>query len=239
MENLNNFNFFVRHGERQDVKSIEKGDDNNAKMQLNTLITKTGEKEAIITGKFVKDQIEFLSYSTKRGIQLTIYSSPYIRCVQTSLGIINGLKPSFKIDKLLIDFDIEELQLPRYYAPNSKLRHELAQFFKKTSPPEIQILYLKSQKDKKKEVEAPMEGFSRVKSFLENIKKNEDDDKLVVNIYVTHAFFQKGVMIYSKQGAYSNNLIDYCSINSLTKTQEGENRAYLVNFNGHLNQYLY
>lgn len=228
-EEIENLVYFVRHAERQDDRDISLNI--KAKMQLNTLITSEGEKEAEKTGEHINKHLEYLRFN---GIELEpqIISSPYLRCVQTALGVMKGLKKS---SSLKIDYDLEELQLARYFAEDEFLKKKVEEHIIENKI-DIKVEFFKSRRRKllkEKTVETPSEGYDRVREYMEEVGKLERRRRCY--IFVTHAFFQKGIMIFSRRGQLASNLIDYCSINLLTIKNSGELKSILTNSNDHLN----
>lgn len=76
----------MRHGERSDFKGL------TPKFGANDPeLTKHGEQQAIIAGKMISKQLEELNVS-KDDSKIQIYSSPFVRTLQTSRGVLKGIK---------------------------------------------------------------------------------------------------------------------------------------------------
>lgn len=76
----------MRHGERSDFKGL------TPKFGANDPeLTKHGEEQAVIAGKMISKQLEELKID-KDNSKIQIYSSPFVRTLQTSRGVLKGIK---------------------------------------------------------------------------------------------------------------------------------------------------
>jgi hypothetical protein len=71
--------YIVRHGERLD--NVDETFLQTSETPWNPPLTENGKQQAVKTGKFLKD----------KNIS-TIYTSPFLRCVQTTIGILEGME---------------------------------------------------------------------------------------------------------------------------------------------------
>ncbi len=90
METASNYLILIRHGERLDDKynvSNEEKESTKVENKRDVPLSIRGKQMALETGRFLKTYLSKIGASC----DVTYYSSPYLRCLQTASGVINGL----------------------------------------------------------------------------------------------------------------------------------------------------
>ena len=106
----------VRHGERLDDSarvSNEERQETFIQLDEDIPLSKNGKLQARQTGEYLKAKLRELIGSEE--YDLTLFSSPYVRCVQTAAGIIIG--GGFTQKRILVREELSEFQFNQQADP--------------------------------------------------------------------------------------------------------------------------
>ena len=106
----------VRHGERLDDSarvSNEERQETFIQLDEDIPLSKNGKVQAKQTGEYLKAKLRELIGSEE--YDLTLFSSPYVRCVQTAAGIIIG--GGFTQKRILVREELSEFQFNQQADP--------------------------------------------------------------------------------------------------------------------------
>ncbi|CAD8081190.1 unnamed protein product [Paramecium primaurelia] len=212
--------FLIRHGERAD-------DSTNAEKQRIILsfdphLSINGESQAKKTGKYIRNILKLQSIEN-----IILVTSPYLRCVQTIIGIASQLEQQIQIyiAKGLGEcfrqdwFEKDVLSELHYYKSSQFYDHVFKQY------PLLDVPY---QEVIQQYPESIQEFFGR---FSENYKRMREYFQNKHILVVTHGYGVHAVNMLEKQ-VISNNA-DYCSVNVIS--YQKDNVDYLLlNSTAHL-----
>lgn len=114
----------VRHGARLDInaKDDQEIEDCGGRHEFDTPLCFHGHEQAHQTGLFLADVIKNLK--DKRPIEVKLWSSPYLRCLQTGCGVFNALNELLGETKpkvINITEYLAEAQMSGYYNDTARM----------------------------------------------------------------------------------------------------------------------
>ena len=86
--NKMSYMILMRHAERMDDPGRE-GNAQPIEISFDTQITDKGEDQSAMTGAFLR---KLLGEETLKDAEIYVASSPFLRCVQTVSGVLDGAK---------------------------------------------------------------------------------------------------------------------------------------------------
>jgi broad specificity phosphatase PhoE len=211
--------FVVRHGERADFAGAE--DKKLITLEFDPPLTALGCRQAEVTGKEVSRLLKQANFKPRRFIFVT---SPYLRCVQTSIHMAEGLEGGEIFENTLFLQD----PLGEFFHRTWFDRNVLSELFVRKRPEEFLKLCPLYEKRKIKESfieEADLlqpkypedfnDYYKRVDFCFRNIRDyyfEKFDPKQDVLIIVSHGYAIQVVL--ENFGALQKlNAVEYCCIN--------------------------
>jgi len=189
----------LRHAERDDYMKMEssrfKGDQEE---EINPDITEDGRKQAAIRG------VEILNLI---GPNTEIYSSPYLRCIQTA-EVLQSVMQNYH-GKIKITSKISEFQMPQNHMSTTKLLSKTSKYLND------KFIDFEVISDQELCLENHDSFHTRVRHFIEWIKSEEIINVLSLGksiLFVTHGFFIRKFLQIAKHWKESTFPIDYCSM---------------------------
>ena len=222
--------YVIRHGERNDQFKMQHNIDfTNPKYEheQNTSITKRGAIQGYLTGSFIARQIRKKKYKNSKP-RILILSSPYLRCIQTAINLVSGIKSnslSIYHDSIFISDHLKEFQNKSNYMSKEDLRKELNDYLETQF--KIPVKESKIPNDNFEGLEEIPDSYNRAKDFIRRLikgKKMEGDNgilaeqKFDVIVCVTHAFFVKNLLLQFGNVMSANSPIEYCSLSKIVIT---------------------
>ena len=110
------FIILVRHGERSDDPEREVQSENDSKdpdVKFDWHLTDKGSQQAFLTGKFIQENVIGQNKLKILPSDIKIFSSPFLRWIQTASAIANGLDS--KIPNITIDDRLSEFLLKSWF----------------------------------------------------------------------------------------------------------------------------
>eukprot|EP00347_Sterkiella_histriomuscorum_P012525 403368242 len=116
-ENLLDTIFLIRHGQRADQVYQESGSAIGYENKADPPMSKIGVQQVISTAKYLNDFILNLNKSQKSKLDLKIFTSPFLSCVQTAELIsqhfdIKDVSVEIRLSENLADFKFEKDPIP-------------------------------------------------------------------------------------------------------------------------------
>jgi broad specificity phosphatase PhoE len=110
------FIILIRHGERSDDPERELRSDIDStepEVKFDCHLTDKGMKQAVKTGEFIKESVIGQNRLKIKSCDIKVFSSPFLRCVQTASGICQGL--GFKIPEITLDDRLGEFMMKSWF----------------------------------------------------------------------------------------------------------------------------
>lgn len=226
--------YFVRHGERSDLLTIEKNGE--GKPQKNAYLSDYGKAQAFVTGMSIAKNVRPL---LKPDSKILILTSPYIRTVQTGFQIMLGMKTEgiqvYDTTLFYTDY-LKEYQNHKTTMTKAELQAE----FKMLNLPESILLQEGGdQLSEHVDSESPMTSYARTREFVDKLKNPELDIAGMnpdVIICVSHAFFFINLFFMFQKPMEAYGLIDYCSYSRLRIQEDKKSVLDIVNKHYHLDK---
>ena len=115
--------FLVRHGERIDKVPTELYTYKGKVNMLDPILTETGVAQAKETGKFLDGHLSKIEAQANRAFdRVYIYTSPFIRCVQTAANIASEFEDE---DQINVDYGFGEFLGEYLYDEDPMLKLEV------------------------------------------------------------------------------------------------------------------
>lgn len=201
--------FIIRHGERADNCPLESP---LVEIQTDPHLTEEGTQQAILAGKELKVLFEKgyqKGYISTPNPQIILVSSPFLRCIQTSNGILSVFEPenichnTITLDPgfceyLCTDYFVEDPMSNLYVQKKEKDGMKLVQGLKVCDALMNcrETEFPKYPEDFQTFQERVCDNYTRLASdFTANM--NKDKDKVL--IVVTHGLVVKAIMEYHSQ----------------------------------------
>ena len=110
------FIILVRHGERSDDPEREILSENDRlepQVKFDCHLTDKGSKQAFQTGEFIKEQIIEANNLDFTSSDIKVFTSPFLRCIQTVSEIIDGM--GYKVPNITINDRLGEFLLKSWF----------------------------------------------------------------------------------------------------------------------------
>lgn len=188
---------FIRHSER-----IDKAGEKPICGEFDPEITELGKKQSFITGQQIIDELEKILKIQITPNFINIRSSPYMRTIQTTAHMINGIKTKFKnnndisnLNNVYIDYGlIERLKERKKYTKGYLNFLDNPNYANIDNELKNVVFIDKNENEFKIKTETVEECYERCKDYLFNVLKpiiiNNENEKVKIYIIVCH----QGVM---------------------------------------------
>ncbi|CAD8116921.1 unnamed protein product [Paramecium sonneborni] len=212
--------FLIRHGERAD-------DSTNAEKQRIILsfdphLSQNGETQAKKTGKYIRNILKLHSIN-----KIVLVTSPYLRCIQTVIGIANQLEQEIEIyiakglgECFRQDWFEQDILKELHYYKGSQIYQHIFQQYSFLDVPYQEVI--------QQYPESIQEFFGRFSENYKRMREHFTNNNILV---VTHGYGVHAVNMLEKQ-IISNNA-DYCSVNVI-QYQKDNVDYLLLNSTAHL-----
>lgn len=238
--------FAIRHGERIDDPSVTQKLPHSI-ISFDPPLSKNGKMQAKATGDFLDNYIHYLEIITNRPKNITILTSPFLRCVQTAAQISKKIK-DFKKNRIYVCDEVCEILKTKFYDRN--VIPEL--LVKQSHEKEVKIrekINLKHKKLQKlicrqSKIHFPEnidQCCRRFKSAVIDIYSkfiNSIDDVVIV---VTHSIGMQCIL-YNMEPEREIPQVKYCAITQILYTKRNrifdfnEGKLGIRNYRGHLEE---
>lgn len=231
--------FILRHGERADFSYNDKERSRVIK-DFDPPLTQIGLNQADVTGKFIKKIIKSIDNEKKIPI---IISSPFLRCVETSLQIAEKFDNIFN-ESIYIEDCLGEYMQRTWFSYNI-----IDELFIKTNKLKEESLkkrkIVKGFLDKRKSIDLQPKYpedfivfFKRIQNTLKSIAEKffkEISSKNLFVIIVTHGYAVQ-VLLNNYAALQKLEISEYCSITLLKYFQDLKHDILISATNSHLTE---
>lgn len=213
------FIILVRHGERCDDPEreiIADIDRMEPIVRFDCHLTEKGRKQAFQTGEFIKDHIISMNKLNITNSDIKVYTSPFLRCIQTMDGILDGLGytiPNITIDdrfgEFLMKSWFDSIERPLSHLTINHTKHSKFQetYFGREDKYKFTRFYGRDMTPIDLDVNADEEGSNNIVTNMESntaIKYPENYSDMyyrysgVINEVIYQEFFENGAEISQK-----------------------------------------
>ncbi|CAG8694867.1 11783_t:CDS:1, partial [Racocetra fulgida] len=240
--------FIIRHGERVDL--VDPNFIYTSPTPYDTPLTPKGKRQAKRTGAYIHDiQLETVKdINHQRKVEYIIYTSPFLRTVETAIGIAEGIssnQPNLPIDSLrfriepaladwhyhkkaipnsIIDSRVKELCLLNQQYQDSEQDQQQSQLCFK-----VDFEYAPIATKLPVHPEGIMDALARCSNAFEKItdpfmeRLCQDPLKDIVLILVTHGWCFNAIQNACSKGSSSWFDVRYCAVTRAKWVPKGEN----------------
>ncbi|KAJ5073391.1 phosphoglycerate mutase family protein [Anaeramoeba ignava] len=203
--------WIIRHGER--IDDVDENWEKTAKNKYDPTLTENGKQQAFKTGKRLKNE----------SISL-IFSSPFLRCLQTAKAVADQINLEINCEQGLSEFinknwfpSINDIKLELEFFQNQnqfeKINQNYQSFITISNPETIQ------------------EMFQRYQNTANKIIQNYQNQNI---LFVTHGYgISSIVQLFMEEDFISE--LDYCSICKINESNDGNFEIEFINETSHLN----
>lgn len=247
----------IRHGERADDPLANEA--GRVKLHYDPPLSKHGEAQAHMTGKYIRDMICNLERSTGESKRIIILSSPFLRCIQTALFLSSGLE-YFHKNTIYVTNEISEIQKSKFFDRNVLQdlhirkhsfrdiisHHDFAntkgvkikeKSFSKITTSTSRQIFSKNEPNFPENISECSSRFAKARKHI-NEKYLPSNSSNTIVIVVTHSI---GVqcMIHELEPEKEIPTIDYCSLTQIkyhrnVMDDERSEEIALKNYNEHI-----